>query len=142
MTKKEIVRCSRKLQFASWDEFRKRLETVAQNPHLMTAHELNSTYFLDKLFWERFGKGCHTLKCRHWTVAKQLEDATYMSNSGKTKMGQFMPYFEVTNTISGKKREIGMEYVIRHWERQSNRRPNRRNDPDRNYGLPNSRGYR
>ena len=68
MTKKEIVRCSRKLEFASWDEFRQRLKTIAQNPDLMTAWRtaLSVPHFLDKLFWERFGKGCHTMKCRHW----------------------------------------------------------------------------
>ena len=137
MTKKEIVRCSRKLEFASWDEFRQRLKTIAQNPDLMTAHELRSSYFLDKLFWERFGKGCHTMKCRHWEVSKKLSDETYMSNSGKTRMGRFIPYFYVMNTVSGKLRKVGLEYT-----NQRTRRPNRRNDPDRNYGLPNSRGYR
>ena len=137
MKKEEVVRCSKKLQFATRDNFRQRLKAVSKNPNLITAHEMKSSYFLDKLFWEKFGKGCHTLKCRHWMVAKQLQDETYMSNSGKTKMGRFIPYFKITNTISGKKREVGMEYVIKHWERQSKRRPNRRNDPDRNFGLPN-----
>ena len=34
-----------------------------------------------------------------------------MSNSGKTRMGRFIPYFHITNTASGKLRKVGLEYT-------------------------------
>ncbi len=82
------VICTRKVRFENWPIFQERLQAVADNPDLLTAHELMSSWFLDRLFWLKFGKGCHTMTCRHWSVRKQLYDGTYKSNSGKSTMGE------------------------------------------------------
>ncbi len=136
------VICTRKLRFENWPSFQERLQAVADNPDLLTAHELMSSWFLDRLFWLKFGKGCHTMTCRHWSVRKQLYDGTYKSNSGKSTMGEWVPYFEITNTVTGKMHEVGNKSVVSYIERKEKYGTNRRNDPKRNYGLPNSRGYR
>jgi hypothetical protein len=57
-------------------------------------------------------------------------------------MGGFTPYFEVTNNQTGKEREVGTESVRFEIELKQKYGTNRRNDPKRNFGLPNSRGYR
>ena len=100
-----------------------------------------SDYFLDKVFWAKFGKGCHVMQVRNFTIEKQLHDGTYLSNSGKTRMGRFTPYFTITNKDTGKVREIGTDRVLHQIEMNKKYGTNRRNDPDRGYGLPNSRGY-
>jgi hypothetical protein len=102
----------------------------------MTKYEIMSSYFMDKVFWKRFGAGCYELQSRHFTIKKHLWDGTYMSNSGKTRMGRFTPYFEVTNNQTGKVREIGTDSVKRAIEREKQFGKNRRNDPKRNWGLP------
>jgi hypothetical protein len=57
-------------------------------------------------------------------------------------MGYFTPHFIITNTVTGKVREIGLDAVRQHIELDRTYGKNRRNDPKRNFGLPNSRGYR
>jgi len=136
------VICSRRLRFDNWASFQERLTHLSDNPDDITPNEMLCSYFLDKLFWKRFGKGCHTIECRHWIIRKQLHDETYMSNSGKTRMGEFIPFFDVTNTITGKQRKVGHDHVVSYIKMKEKFRPNRRNDPKRNFGLPNSRGYR
>jgi len=136
------VICSRKLRFENWPTFQERLDAVSENHDLMTAHELNCDWFLDKLFWKKFGKGCHTMDCRHWSIRKRLYNGTYKSNSGKSTMGDWVPYFEITNTLTGKVHEVGKEAVVSYIELKEEYGPNRRNDPKRGWGLPNSRGYR
>jgi len=136
------VVCSRKLRFDNWPSFQERLQAVSLNPDLLTAHELHCSWFLDKLFWNIFGKGCHTMSCRHWSVRKRLYDGTYKSNSGKSTMGDWVPHFEITNTITGKIHKVGDDEVISYIDMKREYGTNRRNDPRRNYGLPNSRGYR
>ena len=136
------VLISKKLQYANKKAYEERLAHLAKNPDDITKYEMMSCYFMDKLFWKIFGKGCHTLKVRNFTIKKELFDGTYMSNSGKSRMGYFTPYFKITNDLTGKEREIGSESVIRHIQRKEMFGTNRRNDPERGYGLPNSRGYR
>ena len=136
------VICSGKLRFENWPAFQERLDAVSENHDLMTAHELSCDWFLDKLFWKKFGKGCHTMDCRHWSIRKRLYNGTYKSNSGKSTMGDWVPYFEITNTLTGKVHEIGKEAVVSYIEMKEEYGPNRRNDPKRGWGLPNSRGYR
>tara|TARA_B100000902_G_scaffold352836_1_gene363850 strand:+ start:2877 stop:3440 length:564 start_codon:yes stop_codon:yes gene_type:complete len=136
------VLISKKLQYENKKAYEERLVHLAKNPSDITKYEMMSSYFLDKLFWEMFGKGCHTLKVRNFTIKKELFNGTYMSNSGKSRMGYFTPYFKITNDLTGKEREIGSESVIRHIQRKETFGTNRRNDPDRNFGLPNSRGYK
>ncbi len=134
----EPVRVSKKLTYSNKQAFSDRIDHVAANPDEMTKYEIMSSYFMDQVFWKKFGAGCHTLESRHFTIKKRLWDGTYRSNSGKTRMGGFIPYFEVTNNQTGKVREVGTRSV----NAALDRRTNRRNDPDRNFGLPNSRGYR
>jgi hypothetical protein len=128
---------SKRLYFSDWDDFNSRVTHLSENTTDITPTEMLSSYLLDKLFWKKFGKGCHTLRLKQYKIQKKLWDGTYRSNSGKTRMGSFTPYFEITNIVTGKVREIGTKSV----EAALNRRTNRRNDPDRNFGLPNSRGY-
>ena len=136
------VLISSKLQFKNKQAYEDRLELLSKNPEKMTAYEMMSSYFLDRLFWKIFGSGCHTLKIRDFKIKKCLWDGTYRSNSGKTRMGSFTAYFEITNEVTGKEREIGTESVLAHIKQRDKYGTNRRNDPDRNFGLPNSRGYR
>lgn len=136
------VLISKKLKYANKKAYQERLDYLAKNHDDITKYEMMSSYFLDKLFWKIFGKGCHTLEVRHFTIKKQLWNGTYMSNSGKTRMGYFTPYFEVTNNKTGKVREIGTQSVLNDIKRREQFGTNRRNDPERGYGLPNSRGYR
>lgn len=136
------VLISKKLKYANKKAYQERLDYLVKNHDDITKYEMMSSYFLDKLFWKIFGKGCHTLEVRHFTIKKQLWNGTYMSNSGKTRMGHFTPYFEVTNNQAGKVREIGTQSVLNDIKRREQFGTNRRNDPERGYGLPNSRGYR
>lgn len=132
----EPVKVSRKLTYPNKQAYYDRIDYLAANPDEMTKYEIMSSYFMDKVFWKKFGKGCHTLESRHFTIKKHLWDGTYMSNSGKTRMGRFTPYFEVTNNQTGKVREIGTDSVKRAIERETRFGTNRRNDPERNWGLP------
>ena len=136
------VLITKKLRFENKQVYQDRLEFLSKNPEKMTAYEMMSSYFLDRLFWKKFGSGCHVIKVRNFKIQKCLWDGTYMSNSGKTRMGSYTPYFEITNEVTGKEREIGTQSVLAHIKRQDKYGTNRRNDPDRNFGLPNSRGYR
>ena len=112
-----------------------RVEYLSKNPQEINKYEMMSNWFLDRIFWKIFGKGCHELKVRNFIIKKELWNGTYMSNSGKTRMGSFTPYFEVTNNQTGKVREIGTDSVKRAIEREERFGTNRRNDPDRNWGL-------
>ena len=136
------VLITKKLRFENKQAYEDRLMLLSKNPEKMTAYEMMSSYFLDKLFWKIYGSGCHALKVRNFKIQKCLWDGTYMSNSGKTRMGGYTAYFEITNEVTGKEREIGTQSVLAHINRQDKYGTNRRNDPDRNFGLPNSRGYR
>ena len=136
------VLIAKKLQFENKQAYEDRLMLLSKHPEKMTAYEMMSSYFLDRLFWKIFGSGCHVLKVRNFKIEKCLWDGTYMSNSGKTRMGGYTAYFEITNEVTGKEREIGTQSVLAHIKRQDKYGTNRRNDPDRNFGLPNSRGYR
>ena len=136
------VLITKKLRFENKQAYEDRLMLLSKHPEKMTAYEMMSSYFLDRLFWKKFGSGCHALKVRNFKIKKCLWDGTYTSNSGKTRMGSYTPYFEITNEVTGKEREIGTQSVLAHIKRQDKYGTNRRNDPDRNFGLPNSRGYR
>ena len=136
------VLITKKLRFENKQAYEDRLMLLSKHPEKMTAYEMMSSYFLDRLFWKKFGFGCHVIKVRNFKIQKCLWDGTYMSNSGKTRMGGYTAYFEITNEVTGKEREIGTQSVLAHINRQDKYGTNRRNDPDRNFGLPNSRGYR
>lgn len=136
------VKISKKLIYPNKQAYEDRLDLLAKDPDQMTNYEMMCDYFLDKVFWKKFGKGCHTLQSRHFTIKKRLWNGTYSSNSGKTRMGNFTPYFEVTNNKTGKVREVGTDSVMFSVKLRQKYGTNRRNDPDRNFGLPNSRGYR
>lgn len=138
----EPVKINKKLTYANRQTYYDRIDYLADNPDDMNKYELMSSWLLDKVFWKKFGKGCHTMQSRHFTITKHLYDGTYMSNSGKTRRGSYTPYFEVTNNQTGKVREVGIERVRFKIELRRKYGTNRRNDPDRGYGLPNSRGYR
>ena len=136
------VLITKKLRFENKQAYEDRLMLLSKHPEKMTAYEMMSSYFLDRLFWKKFGSGCHVIKVRNFKIQKCLWDGTYMSNSGKTRKGGYTAYFEITNEVTGKEREIGTQSVLAHINRQDKYGTNRRNDPDRNFGLPNSRGYR
>lgn len=123
---------SDRLTYENKQAYEDRLSLLANNPDKMTKYEMMCDYFLDKLFWKKFGKGCHTMRVRNFKIEKKLDDQTYLSNSGKTRMGRFFPFFIVTNTDTGKEREIGL--MLRSFMRKDIK-PNRRNDPERNWGL-------
>tara|TARA_Y100000004_G_scaffold51404_1_gene56869 strand:- start:21200 stop:21574 length:375 start_codon:yes stop_codon:yes gene_type:complete len=112
-----------------------RVQFVANNPDEITEDEMKDEYFLNDVFWKKFGKGEHTLQSRHFTIVKYLWDGTWYSNSGKTRYGSFMAYFEVTNNQTGEMVEIGKEVVDLKREFRRKHPPNRRNDPERNWGL-------
>ena len=103
---------------------------VAANPD-----EMKDKDFLDDVFWNKFGKGENTLQSRHFTIEKQLWNGTYYSNSGKSRYGNFIPYFEVTNNQTGEMLKVGIEEVNHAIELRKDNPPNRRNDPERNHGL-------
>ena len=132
----KAVVCSKKLKFSDWDAFNERVAHVAENPDAMTSQEMLSSYFLDKVFWKKFGKGRHELLVRHWVIQKKLYNGTYKSNSGKTRMGEFIPFFDVMNKITGKQRKVGHDDVVSYIKMKEEFGPNRRNDPARNWGLP------
>ena len=133
-----MIKLDGKLFFEDWDDLNQRIDLLSQNVQQIKPAEMLSSYFLDKLFWKIFGKGCPTLEINHFKIQKKLWDGTYRSNSGKTRMGRFIPYFVITNTVTGKVRTIGEKYI----DTALFRKTNRRNDPERNFGLPNSRGYK
>tara|TARA_B100000963_G_scaffold262327_1_gene230474 strand:- start:4672 stop:5331 length:660 start_codon:yes stop_codon:yes gene_type:complete len=138
IAKKEAqpVNVDYKLRFKNKQAYNQRIVYLAKNPDDLTKYEIMSSYFLDKVFWQKFGKGCHTVESRHFTIKKHLWNGTYMSNSGKTRMGSFTPYFEVINNQTGKVREVGTQSVLHDIELRQKFGTNRRNDPDRNWGLP------
>ena len=112
-----------------------RVQFVANNPDEMTKDEIMSSEFLDLVFWKKFGKGEHTLQSRHFTIVKYLYDAKWYSNSRKTRYGRYIPYFEVTNNKTGETVKLGKEVVEIKREFRRKHPPNRRNDPERNWGL-------
>jgi hypothetical protein len=132
------VKVASKLTFPSKKALHQRIAQAAKDPNSITKYEIMSSWFMDKVFWEIFDKGCHTLKVRDFSITKRLMNCTYLSNSGKTRFGRFVAYFKVVNERTGKKRWIGEERAERLFEIY-NRRPNRRNDPKRNWGLPGNR---
>jgi len=136
------VKVSARLTYKNKQAYEDRLSLLAQEPDQMTKYEMMCDYFLDKVFWKRFGSGCHTMTVRCFEIKKRLFDGTYKSNSGKSRMGYFTPHFIITNIVTGKVREIGRDAVRQHIELDRTYGKNRRNDPKRNFGLPNSRGYR
>jgi hypothetical protein len=136
------VKVSARLTYPNKQAYEDRLSLLAQEPDQMTKYEMMCDYFLDKVFWKRFGSGCHTMTVRCFEIKKLLFDGTYKSNSGKSRMGYFTPHFIITNIVTGKVREIGLDAVRQHIELDRTYGKNRRNDPKRNFGLPNSRGYR
>lgn len=123
------VNCGKRLFFERRDLFYKRLKQVWENPEHIKPVELLSTSFLDELFITHSGLGRRSKMFAHYKVKKLFIDGTYMSNSGKSRMGWFTPYFVIENTKTGKVREHGAEHHVEP-------RKNRRNDPDRNWGLP------
>lgn len=136
------VKVSARLTYPNKQAYEDRLSLLATEPDQMTKYEMMCDYFLDKVFWKKFGSGCHTMTVRCFEIKKRLFDGTYKSNSGKSRMGYFTPHFIITNIITGKVREIGRDAVRQHIELDRTYGKNRRNDPKRNFGLPNSRGYR
>ena len=136
------VKVSARLTYKNKQAYEDRLSLLAQEPDQMTKYEMMCDYFLDKVFWKRFGSGCHTMTVRCFEIKKRLFDGTYKSNSGKSRMGYFTPHFIITNIVTGKVREIGRDAVRQHIELDRTYGKNRRNDPKRNFGLPNSRRYR
>lgn len=116
--------------------FFQRIKDVSENPDCITPKELLDSNFLDKVFWKKFGSGQHLMMCGHYEVTKHLYNGTYKSNSGKSRMGSWTPYFNVLNTRTGKKRQVGMDDVRFHVEMKKEFGTNRRNDPERNWGLP------
>jgi len=136
------VKVSARLTYPNKQAYEDRLSLLAKEPHQMTKYEMMCDYFLDKVFWKKFGSGCHTMTVRCFEIKKRLFDGTYKSNSGKSRMGYFTPHFIITNIVTGKVREIGRDAVRQHIELDRTYGKNRRNDPKRNFGLPNSRGYR
>ncbi|MEL0325398.1 MAG: hypothetical protein VXA09_00145 [Burkholderiaceae bacterium] len=135
----EPVLVSRKLTYPNRKSYEDRINHLASNPDDMTKYEMMCDYFLDKVFWKKFGAGRHSIKVRNFTIKKRLWDGTYTSNSGKSRMGRFTPYFIITNEVTGKVREIGKDAVLREIDLKDKYGTNRRNDPKRNWGLPGSR---
>lgn len=137
------VKISRKLTYPNKQAYEDRLDLLAKDPDQMTNYEMMCDYFLDKVFWKKFKRGGRLkMQVRHFIIEKKLHDGRYKSNSGKSTMGYCTPFFIVTNTVTGKIRRIGIDSVRQHIELDRTYGKNRRNDPKRNFGLPNSRGYR
>lgn len=137
------VKVSARLTYPNKQAYEDRLSLLAKEPDQMTKYEMMCDYFLDKVFWKKFKRGGRLMmQVRNFTIEKRLHDGTYKSNSGKSRMGYFTPHFIITNIITGKVREIGRDAVRQHIELDRTYGKNRRNDPKRNFGLPNSRGYR
>jgi hypothetical protein len=76
---------------------------------------------LERIFWQHHGKGAARLQIGGIVVAKQL--ILYFSNSGKTKDWKVIYSFTDAN---GERHEFVKE---------SRHSSNRRNDPNRDYGL-------
>ena len=127
---------SKRLTFSSKMAYDERLKTLADDPNKITKYEMMCDYFLDQVFWKKYGSGRHTMKVRNFTISKKLFNGTYKSNSGKSLMGSWTPYFIITNDDTGKVREIGTDTVVSHINSIKKYGTNRRNDPDRNWGLP------
>ena len=137
------VKVSARLTYPNKQAYEDRLSLLAKEPDQMTKYEMMCDYFLDKVFWQKFRKGGRlSMQVRHFTIEKKLHDGRYKSNSGKSTMGYCTPFFVITNIITGKVRRIGIDAVRQHIELDNTYGKNRRNDPKRNFGLPNSRGYR
>lgn len=131
------VRISARLTYPNKQNYEDRLNLLAKEPDKMTKYEMMCDYFLDKVFWKRFGKGGRlTMRVRNFSIEKRLHDGRYKSNSGKSTMGYCTPFFVITNIITGKVRRIGIDAVRQHIELDNKYGKNRRNDPKRNFGLP------
>lgn len=111
---------------------KERLELLCQNPDELTLEEMSDCNFLDQFFKKKFGKGSHAVQVRNFMIKKLLHDGTYKSNSGKTRMGRFTPYFEITNTFNGDVQRINYDQVLLEIEAKP---INRRNDPNQNWGA-------
>lgn len=137
------VKVSARLTYPNKKAYEDRLNLLAKEPDQMTKYEMMCDYFLDKVFWKKFKRGGRLMmQVRNFTIEKMLHDGRYKSNSGKSNMGYCTPFFIITNLTTGKVRRIGIDAVRQHIELDNTYGKNRRNDPKRNFGLPNSRGYR
>jgi len=132
------VKVSARLTYPNKKAYEDRLNLLAKEPDQMTKHEMMCDYFLDKVFWKKFKRGGRLMmQVRNFTIEKMLHDGRYKSNSGKSTMGYCTPFFIITNVITGKVRRIGVDAVRQHIELEEKYGKNRRNDPKRNFGLPN-----
>ena len=100
---------------------RERLERAIKDPSVLEEADLDNYRLLDSLFFAIKGPGGGTLKLAGLKVTKRLTD--YSSNSGKSKG------WRVSFSWIG---SDGSQHALEKVPPEAN---NRRNDPERNWGL-------
>tara|TARA_R110002020_G_scaffold25225_7_gene82123 strand:+ start:65 stop:670 length:606 start_codon:yes stop_codon:yes gene_type:complete len=100
---------------------RRRLEQAPSDPSVLTEADLDNYRLLDRLFFTLKGKGAGTLVLAGIPVSKRLTN--YSSNSGKTSG------WRVTFSWTGS------DGCPRCLEKVPSEAHNRRNDPERDWGL-------
>ena len=108
---------------------RERFEYVLKNPDEIKKSEMTYS-FLNNYSWAKFGKGSHKWQMREYTFHKDFQ-LGMLSNSGKTRVSDTMVWIHIYNW-DGSLYKI-LENAAAFVGPPS---PNRRNDPDRNWGLP------
>ncbi|MDR4305065.1 hypothetical protein IHQ68_00290 [Chelatococcus sambhunathii] len=101
---------------------RRRKERAAEDPSLIVEKDLSDHRLLDRVFIANIGKGSGSMELAGITVHKRVTG--YKSNSGKNT-GWHVSFDWV-----------GSDGQRRHSEVVPTEAGNRRNDPDRNWGLP------
>lgn len=100
---------------------RERLQQAIKDPSLLTEADLDNYRLLDSLFFAIKGPGSGTLELAGITVTKRITD--YSSNSGKSR--GWRVWFSWTGSD-------GRQHAL---EKVPPEAHNRRNDPERNWGL-------
>jgi len=108
---------------------KERFQYILEHPDEIKESEM--TYdFLNNYSWEKFGKGSHKWQMREYTFHKDFI-LGMLSNSGKTRVSDTMVWIHIYNW------DGSLYKVVKNIAASIGPpRPNRRNDPDRNWGLP------
>jgi len=108
---------------------KERFEYILEHPDEIKESEM--TYdFLNNYSWKKFGKGSHKWQMREYTFKKDFI-LGMLSNSGKTRVSGTMAWIHVYTWDGNLYKALKNTAAF-----IGPPRPNRRNDSDRNWGLP------
>ena len=129
VSEKEIDKEEQEINFEKQKRI-ERFQYVLKNPDEIKESEMTYS-FLNEYSWAKFGKGSHECQMREYTFCKDFTIVSIKSNSGKTKDSRTMVWINIYNWDGSLYKVVKNSAAIAGLPS-----PNRRNDPNRNWGLP------